>query len=126
MVQKSNVPKLTRGRPSRQAVFDRLDRAVAELQEIGGLPGPAEAESIWEGIWYEETHHSTAIEGNTLVLREVRTLLEQGRAVGDKELRDYLEVQGYADAARWVYGQAHGAGVGTDAALITLAELREI
>jgi len=32
--------------------------------------------------------------------------LEQGRAVGNKELREYLEIEGYADAANWVYAQA--------------------
>lgn len=116
----------TRGRPSRIAVFDRLDRAVDELSHIGGLPHPAENEDIWEGIWYEETHHSTAIEGNTLILKEVKTLLDEGRAVGDKEFREYLEVQGYADAAEWVYQQAHRAGLGSEGDLISPAELRQI
>lgn len=114
------------GRPSRLTVFDRLDRAVEELTNVGGLPHPAENESIWEGIWYEETHHSTAIEGNTLILKEVKTLLDEGRAVGEKELREYLEVQGYAEAAQWVYSQARRGEVWTEAALITLPELREI
>ncbi len=117
---------MPRGRPSRRAIFDRLDRAVDELANVGGLPRPAEAESIWEGIWYEETHHSTAIEGNTLILKEVKTLLEEGRAVGDKELREYLEVQGYAEAAQWVYQQAHREGPRSKTQLISLAELREI
>jgi Fic family protein len=117
---------MPRGRPSRLAVFDRLDRAVEELNNIGGLPHPAEQESIWEGIWYEETHHSTAIEGNTLVLKEVKALLDEGRAIGDKELREYLEVQGYAEAAQWVYQQAHTGGLWTEGELITLGELREI
>jgi hypothetical protein len=30
--------------------------------------------------------------------------LREGRAVGDKELKEYMEVKGYADPARWVYG----------------------
>jgi Fic family protein len=117
---------MPRGRPSRVAVFDRLDRSVEELSKIGGLPHPAENESIWEGIWYEETHHSTAIEGNTLILKEVKTLLEEGRAVGEKELREYLEVQGYAEAAQWVYQQAHRAGVSDKGDLVSPSELREI
>jgi Fic/DOC family len=115
-----------RGRPSRQAIFDRLDRAVGELWNVGGLPHPVEAEEIWEGIWFEETHHSTAIEGNTLILKEVKTLLEEGRAVGAKELREYLEVQGYAEAAQWVYQQALRGGPWVTGDLITLPELREI
>jgi hypothetical protein len=118
--------QVSRGRPSRIAIFDRLDRAVEELSNVGGLPHPAESEDIWEGIWYEETHHSTAIEGNTLILKEVKTLLDEGRAVGQKELREYLEVQGYAEAAQWVYQQAHRAGLWSPGDLTSPAELREI
>ncbi len=114
-----------RGRPSRDAVLASLDRAVDDLAAVGGLPKPAEAEEIWKGIWYEEVHNSTAIEGNTLVLKEVQLLLDEGLAVGDKELREYLEVKGYADAAEWVYAQAVEVGDWRPAELMTLAELRE-
>lgn len=117
---------MARGRPSRLVVFDRLDQAVDELGSVGGLPHPAEAEDIWDGIWFEETHHSTAIEGNTLILKEVKALLEEGRAVGEKELREYLEVQGYAEGARWVYQRAHHAAVDVPDELIVLSELRQI
>jgi hypothetical protein len=51
---------------------------------MGGLPDPAEAEGIWTTIWYEEAHHSTALEGNTLVLKQVERLLSDGVAVGGK------------------------------------------
>ena len=89
-----------RGRPSREAVLAGLDRAVQDLAKVGGLPLPAEARSIWTGIWYEQTHHSTAIEGNTLVLLQVKRLLEEGKAVGNKELREYLEVQWLCERGR--------------------------
>lgn len=116
-----------RGRPPRATVYERLQIQIGELGErLGGLPSPVEAEGIWRGIWLEETHHSTAIEGNTLVLRQVEQLLAQGRAVGNKELREYLEVQGYADAARWVYGQGIQAGEWSSGALISLTELRHV
>jgi cell filamentation protein, protein adenylyltransferase len=70
-----------RGRPSRAIVYERLGRALTELdQRFGGLPSPKEAESIWADIWHQEAHHSTALEGNTLVLREVKMLLDQERA----------------------------------------------
>ena len=72
-----------------------------ELRErLGGLPSPTESELIWSDIWHLEAHHSTALEGNTLVLHEVQALLDQGRAVGAKPLREYLEVRGHGDAAR--------------------------
>jgi hypothetical protein len=115
------------GRPSRQAVYQRLEEAVAELRDrLGGLPSPAEAEDIWTAIWYQEAHHSTALEGNTLVLQQVELLLAEGRAVGNKELREYMEVRGYADAARWVYGQALEPGEWKPEAPLTLTEVRHV
>ena len=60
------------------------------------------------------------------MLREVELLLNQGRAVGAKPLREYNEVQGYADAARWVYGQALEPDAWNDGRLITIAGVRHI
>src|SRR5947209_639916 len=115
------------GRPSRQQIYRRLDEALAELRErLGGLPDPVEADDIWTTIWYQEAHNSTAIEGNTLVLRQVEVLLREGRAVGDKELKEYMEVRGYADAARWVYSHPLEPGPWTDASLLTLTDVRHV
>jgi hypothetical protein len=100
---------------------------IGELRErLGGLPSPVEAEGIWRGIWLEEAHHSTAIEGNTLVLKQVEALLAEGRAVGNKELSEYLEVRGYANAADWVYGHGIRPGEWSHGELISLAELRHV
>ncbi|MBI2763880.1 MAG: Fic family protein [Chloroflexi bacterium] len=115
-----------RGRPSRLSIYRAVDDGIAELQGIGGLPGPAVASELWRDIWYEETHNSTAIEGNTLILKQVRMLLEEGRAVGDRELREYLEVKGYADAADWVYAQANDLDAEREEPYLLLSELREI
>ena len=116
----------TRGRPRRETVYRRFATAIEELQRFGGLPTPGEAKQIWDDIWHLEAHNSTALEGNTLVLREVQVLLEQGRAVGAKALKDYLEVLGYADAAEWVYGQAIDPGESTTGELLVLTELRTV
>lgn len=100
---------------------------IGELRErLGGLPSPLEAEGIWRGIWLEEAHHSTAIEGNTLVLKQVELLLAEGRAVGNKELSEYLEVRGYASAADWVYGRGIQPDTWSDGELISLAEVRRV
>jgi Fic family protein len=108
-------------------VYERLRVQIGELRErLGGLPSPVEAEGIWRGIWLEEAHHSTAIEGNTLVLKQVELLLAEGRAVGNKELSEYLEVRGYANAADWVYTQGIQPGAWSGGNIITLAELRHI
>ncbi len=115
------------GRSERAAVHARLAREVRELWDrLGGLPQAAEFEAVWKDIWVHEAHNSTAIEGNTLVLREVEKLLAENKAIGDKELKEYLEVKGYADAARWVYGQATGAGAYETTDVLTLAEVRQV
>ena len=111
----------------RTALYERLDAAFVELRDrLGGLPSPEEAAPIWTTIWYEEAHHSTAIEGNTLVLKQVERLLADGVAVGNKELSEYLEVRGYAQAARWVYNQALDPGAWAGDELVTMAEIRHI
>jgi Fic family protein len=118
---------MARGRPSRATFYERLNAALDELRNrLGGLPSPKESEAIWSDIWHLEAHHSTALEGNTLVLREVAALLDKGRAVGAKPLKEYMEVQGYAEAARWVYGQAIEPDEWSSGALISLNELRRI
>lgn len=118
---------MPRGRPTRASVYARLDAALSDLHtRLGGLPTPAEAGFVWRDIWHLEAHHSTALEGNTLVIREVELLLDQGRAVGAKPLKEYMEVKGYADAATWVYSQAHYGESGSAGDAITLTELRQI
>lgn len=127
MSQPYNSPQTRRGRPPRAAVYERLKVQIGELRErLGGLPFPDEAEGIWHGIWLEEAHHSTAIEGNTLVLKQVEKLLEEGQTAGNKELSEYLEVRGYANAAGWVYGQGLRPDGWSGGKLITLGEVREI
>ena len=93
---------------------------------MGGLPNRLEADDIWEGIWFEEAHHSTALEGNTLVLKQVEALLAEGRTVGEKPLKEYMEVQGYADAATWVYGHGVEKSDWSGDALLSLTEVRHI
>jgi fido (protein-threonine AMPylation protein) len=114
------------GRPSRQELLESLDRARADLEGIGGLPEPMVFQDVWAGIWTEETHHSTAMEGNTLRLRQVQRLLEEGVVSGtEPELREVLEAKAYGDAARWVYSHAYVERFGTGP-LVSEAEIREI
>ncbi|MGA7705708.1 MAG: Fic family protein [Solirubrobacteraceae bacterium] len=127
MSQPHKTSRARRGRPSREALYERLRVQIAELRDqLGGLPSPTQAEDIWRDIWLVEAHHSTAIEGNTLVLKQVAQLLDEGRAVGNKELSEYMEVRGYADAANWVYSQALNPGAWSSGELLSLTELRHI
>ena len=127
-VPQTRAVRIARSMPPHLERYRRLQIQVAEMREnLGGLPLPEEAADIWRSIWYEEAHHSTAIEGNTLILKEVQRLLDEGRAVGNKELREYLEVKGYADAADWVYRQAiRPTGLSHHGAILSMVEVRHI
>ena len=54
--------------------------------------------SLEEKLEIDETHNSTAIEGNTLTLGETALVLEKGITVGGKPLKDHLEIKGYDKA----------------------------
>ncbi|MGI8552767.1 MAG: hypothetical protein ACR2PL_18560 [Dehalococcoidia bacterium] len=61
-----------RGRRSRQLIHQRLATEVDELRSrLGDLPRPEEGDGVWTDIWYHEA------------------ILREGRAVGNKELKDY-------------------------------------
>ena len=120
-------PTADDGRRTRSAIYRRLHTQIRELRDqLGGLPSPLEAQAIWHDIWLDETHHSTALEGNTLALKQVARLLDDGHAVGSKELREYLEVRGYANAAEWVYRHGVEPGSWSGDALLTLTEVRHV
>lgn len=95
------------GRPSREQVFASLDQARLDLQIIGGLPEPTVFEDVWADIWIEETHNSTALEGNTLRRKQIQLLLEEGVVTGAAhDLKEWMEAKAYGEAARWTYGEA--------------------
>ena len=98
---------MPRGRPSRERVFESLDQARSDLMIIGGLPEPTVFQDVWADIWVEETHNSTAIEGNTLRRKQVQLLLEDGVVSGSAhELKEWLEAKAYGEAARFAYQRA--------------------
>lgn len=112
------------GRHSRAAIYERAFDAIREVQrEVGTLPSPVEAWAAWEELWIADAHNSTAIEGNTLVLSQVRALLHARETSGRRPLKDYAEVLGYAAAARSVI-HAYGAPHRGDP--ITLTDVRRL
>ncbi|MDR0946651.1 MAG: Fic family protein [Ruminococcus sp.] len=50
----------------------------------------------------EYTHDSTAIEGNTLTLDETALILQKGVTIGEKPIREHLEVIGHRDAFDYI------------------------
>jgi len=61
-----------------------------------------------------------------MVVSQVSALLDKGRAVGNKELTEYLEIQAYAEAAHWVYAQAAQGDDWSGREFLNLTELRQI
>lgn len=55
----------------------------------------------------EYTHHSTAIEGNTLSLVETKCLLEDAISVGGKKLRELYEIINHDKAYEYLLSIAH-------------------
>jgi hypothetical protein len=93
------------GRPSLVEVLSRVDEEVQLLHDhLGGLPRAIEADQILRAIWIDDVHNSTAIEGNTMTRAQVEALVERRRP--SATLVESLEVEGYAQAADWVYRNA--------------------
>jgi Fic/DOC family len=118
---------MPRGRPSRQQVFESLDQARQDLLIIGGLPEPTVFQDVWADIWIEETHNSTAIEGNTLRKRQIQLLLKEGVVTGSAhELKEWLEAKAYGEAAKWTYQQAIHGQIERPDAFISEVDVRRI
>src|SRR5437868_3014285 len=118
--------KTTPADGKRAGVYHFLDVCLCEVQRLGGSPTPREAQEMWGDIWLRERHHSTAIEGNVLAFTEVREFLRDGAPVDPARHSDYLEVQGYADAAQWAYTQAVEPDAWPADQLISLSEVRHL
>jgi len=104
-----------------------LDLARNDLNLIGGLPEPTVFQDVWADIWIEETHNSTAIEGNTLRRKQVRILLEDGVVSGShNELQEWLEAKAYGEAARWTYNHAFLGRFNRQAVRISETDIRHI
>jgi len=74
------------------------DAAIAKKARLPGVV----LEKIENAFAIEYTHNSTAIEGNTLSLAEVKLVLEDGISVGGKPLREIYEVANHKRAYAFV------------------------
>ena len=92
----------------------------------GVLPAPASARVAWAELWIADAHNSTAIEGNTLVLAQVRDLLQAGETSGRRSLKDYLEVLGYAAAARSIIDELDERAPPEKRAAVTITDVRRL
>ena len=82
-------------------VLRRLDGKKAKLDRASPLPS-ASVQSLLQDFRVRYVHETTALEGNTLTLRETQAVLEHGITVAGKPLRDHLEVINAKDALDWL------------------------
>ena len=57
--------------------------------------------------WYAISHHSTAIEGSTLTVKQSIDLLEFGKTAANKPLQDHLMLMDYFNALKYTLGVAN-------------------
>ena len=81
--------------------YEKLDTLFAELRSMRPL-NDAELRRLRDEFVIEHTHDSTAIEGNTLTLRETALILGEGVTIAEKPLKDHLEAIGYRDAFEYI------------------------
>ena len=89
------------------------------LESLRPLP-PQAVEELRHRYGVSLTHHSTAIEGNTLTQSETEIVIEKGITIGGKSLAEHLEVIGHKEALDFVIELA------SDSARIGEREIREI
>ncbi len=78
-----------------------LEQKIAYLKKnIAFLPKEVK-ENYESSFMVHFTHHSTAIEGNTLTLQQTKLVMEDGISVGGKSLREIYEVVNHRKAFQY-------------------------
>lgn len=78
-----------------ESILERLRQRLLTRSPLDALP-----ESVWTRTGALNTWGTNAIEGNTLTLEDVETLLLDRRSVGDRPLADVLETLQHQTAFR--------------------------
>lgn len=89
-----------------QDLTDRIRRKKAELDKIRPLPKSV-LDRLRHDFYIEWTHHTNAIEGNTLSLNETRVVLEEGLTIGGKTIREHLETISHRKAIEYIETLVH-------------------
>ncbi|MHB8065769.1 MAG: Fic family protein, partial [Ruminiclostridium sp.] len=78
-------------------ILARIDTLLNELNSYRLLT-TSEVKRLKEEFLIDFTYNSNAIEGNTLTLQETALILNEGITIGEKSLREHLEVIGHKEA----------------------------
>ena len=82
--------------------FKRISDKKAEFEQKKTKINAVTLSSYEKDFELRFTHHSTAIEGNSLTLMETKVVLEDGVSVGGKKLREIYEVINHKKAYEYV------------------------
>ena len=82
--------------------FERIQEKKLKYEQNKHKISPITLSSYEKDFELTFTHNSTAIEGNTLTLMETKVVLEDGVAIGGKELREIYEVINHKKAYGYV------------------------
>lgn len=82
--------------------FERIQEKKLEYEQNKHKISSITLSSYEKDFELTFTHNSTAIEGNTLTLLETKVVLEDGVAIGGKELREIYEVINHKKAYEYV------------------------
>ncbi|MBK6354958.1 MAG: Fic family protein [Saprospiraceae bacterium] len=82
-------------------VLQNIDLKKTRLDKHRPL-SRAVVQSIRSSLNLEWTYNSNSIEGNTLNLRETRTVIEEGMTVAGKSLREHFEVVNHQEAIEYL------------------------
>ncbi|MBW1892619.1 MAG: Fic family protein [Deltaproteobacteria bacterium] len=79
----------------------RIDEGKKLIDKFRPLP-PSVLSRLKKQFVFEWTYNSNAIEGNTLTLKETIIVLEEGLTIGNKSLKEHLEVINHKAAISFV------------------------
>jgi Fic family protein len=82
-------------------ILATIDAKKQRIDEQRPLPATS-VKSLREDFAVRYAHNTTALEGNTLTLRETQVVIESGLVIAGKPLREHLEVINVVEALRWV------------------------
>lgn len=81
--------------------FDKIDYLKKQINTFRPL-NEGVKKKINENFIINNTYNSNAIEGNTITLRETALILNNGVTIGEKSIKEHLEIIGYKDAFNYV------------------------
>lgn len=81
--------------------FSNIDKLKKELDSKRPLT-TGEVARLRDEFLIDFTYNSNAIEGNTLTLQETAMIINEGITIGEKPLKDHLEVIGHKEAFMYI------------------------